>query len=157
MAVSFSLNTDLCDCEKSNLCDPHDKYVIIGDLRIIENKKLRKLLTKGPNYREQQKYKFQESLFWYWSSIRNLYWKDVYKKQIRDIKTCTLERINFNYRKRKKLRNLNRKYNPYKQNQYYAVLISNHNWKNYTNIFIIATIDKAASNFTFICKKYYIS
>ena len=50
--VSFSLNTDLCECEKSKFCAPHDKYIIAGDLGTIEKKNLRKPLTKGPNYRE---------------------------------------------------------------------------------------------------------
>ena len=36
----------------SSFCDPHHKYIIIGDLRIIENKKFRNLPTKGPNCRE---------------------------------------------------------------------------------------------------------
>ena len=35
-----SLNTDQCDSEKPNICDPHHKHIILGDLRIIENKKL---------------------------------------------------------------------------------------------------------------------
>ena len=42
--VSLSLNTDLCDSEKSS--DPHHKHIIIVDLRILKNQKLRKLLTR---------------------------------------------------------------------------------------------------------------
>ena len=41
--VSFNLNTDLCDCEKSKFSDPHPKHIITGDLTTIENKKLRKI------------------------------------------------------------------------------------------------------------------
>ena len=36
-------------------CDPHHKHIIKGDLRIIENKKCRKLLTKGPNNKEPRR------------------------------------------------------------------------------------------------------
>ena len=32
----------------------HQKYIVTGDLRIIKNSKLRKLLSKGPNYRENK-------------------------------------------------------------------------------------------------------
>ena len=46
--VSFCLNTDKCDCAYSLFCDPHHKHLIGGDLKIIKNNKLRKLLTKGP-------------------------------------------------------------------------------------------------------------
>ena len=42
------------------LCDTYTSlplsalgHVITGDLRVIENKKLRNLIAKGPNYREQ--------------------------------------------------------------------------------------------------------
>ena len=55
--VSFSLKTDLCDCEKSKFCDPHHKHIITRDIRITENKKLRKILTKGANYREPRSFR----------------------------------------------------------------------------------------------------
>ena len=52
--VFFCLNTDQCNCADFSLYDPHQKHIIIGDLRIIKNNKLKKLLTKGPNYRESE-------------------------------------------------------------------------------------------------------
>ena len=50
--VSFVRNLPSCKCEHSEFCDPHHKHIITGDLRVVSNPKLRKLLTKGPNYRE---------------------------------------------------------------------------------------------------------
>ena len=50
--VSFVRNLPSCECESSEFCDPHHQHVITGDLRVVSNQKLRKLLTKGPNYRE---------------------------------------------------------------------------------------------------------
>ena len=50
--VSFVRNLQSCECEHSEFCDPHHKHVITGDLRVVSNPKLRKLLTKGPNYQE---------------------------------------------------------------------------------------------------------
>ena len=41
-----------CDCQESKFVDNHHKHVVTGDLRIITNKKLRNLLSKGPTYRE---------------------------------------------------------------------------------------------------------
>ncbi|CAH3166575.1 unnamed protein product [Porites lobata] len=42
-----------CDCQSSTFrYDPHG-HVITGDLRIVRNRKLRRLLQKGPKYREQ--------------------------------------------------------------------------------------------------------
>ena len=50
--ISFTLNTDCCECEHSLFIDAHHKHVIAGDLRIVGNSKLWKLLTKCPKYRE---------------------------------------------------------------------------------------------------------
>ena len=41
----------------------HIKHIIIGDLKIIENEKLRKLLTKGPNYRESRNINYSKAYF----------------------------------------------------------------------------------------------
>ena len=43
-------------------CDPHHKYILIKeDLRIIKDNKLRKLLAKGPNYREPRTINFSKA------------------------------------------------------------------------------------------------
>ena len=42
-----------CKCENSPFADPHHQHIITGDLRIIHNGKLRKLLSKGPKFREK--------------------------------------------------------------------------------------------------------
>ena len=40
-----------CHCKESKFCcEPHG-HVITGDLRVIENAKLRELVAKGPKYR----------------------------------------------------------------------------------------------------------
>ena len=45
-------NPQTCQCKESKFCyEPHG-HVIIGDLRVIENAKLRELVAKGPKYRE---------------------------------------------------------------------------------------------------------
>ena len=41
-----------CDCQNSTFRDQHHEHIVTGDLRIIENEKLRKLISKGPNFRE---------------------------------------------------------------------------------------------------------
>ena len=45
-------NPSTCQCKESKpCCGPHG-HVITGDLRVIENAKLRELAAKGPKYRE---------------------------------------------------------------------------------------------------------
>ena len=60
--VSFCLNTDQRGCADSSFWGPHHKYIIAGNLRIIKNSKLRKLLTKSPNYRERRTINFSKAL-----------------------------------------------------------------------------------------------
>ena len=57
--ISMTLNSESqsffpCSCSESMYSDPHHGHVVTGDLRIIENAKLRKLFSKGPNYRENK-------------------------------------------------------------------------------------------------------
>ena len=49
----YSNASSSCDCESSPFrYEPHG-HVITGDLRIVRNRTLRRLLEKGPKYREQ--------------------------------------------------------------------------------------------------------
>ena len=43
---------ELVHFHNSESLNHHDGYIITGDLWIIENKKLCKIISKGPNYRE---------------------------------------------------------------------------------------------------------
>ena len=41
-----------CNCTTSPFTDPKHGHFVTGDIRIVQNNKLRKLLYKGPKYRE---------------------------------------------------------------------------------------------------------
>ena len=43
-----------CDCGNSRFNDNSHEHVVTGNLEIIENVELRQLLSKGPNYRENE-------------------------------------------------------------------------------------------------------
>ena len=153
--VSFIRDTTPCDCESSTFCDPHHKHIITGDLRLIENTKLRKLLTKGPNYREPRSINFSKALKEISIGIDELIeslssktddadqhkiWRDLVilkvKSKITELKKSIIPGVSkpvlsdesvMNY-----LRSLHKKY-------------------------VIVTVDKAANNFAFICKQFYVS
>ena len=42
-------NARHCNCEHSILKDPHHKHIITGELRIVKDRELCALLTKGQN------------------------------------------------------------------------------------------------------------
>ena len=50
--VTYGTGLESCDCESSEFCDPHHGHILTGDLRVIYNQKLRKLVARGPNFRE---------------------------------------------------------------------------------------------------------
>ena len=58
-------NPQTCQCKESKFCyEPHG-HVITGDLRVVENAKLRELVAKGPKYREPNRvnWKATETMF----------------------------------------------------------------------------------------------
>ena len=58
-------NSQTCQCKESEFCyEPHG-HVITGDLRVIENARLRELVAKGPKYREPNRvnWKATETMF----------------------------------------------------------------------------------------------
>ena len=58
-------NPQTCQCKESKFCYEPQGHVITGDLRVIENAKLRELVAKGPKYREPNRvnWKATETIF----------------------------------------------------------------------------------------------
>ena len=46
------MNKLLCNCKTLPFTDASHGHIVNGDIRIVQNDKLRKLLCKGPKYRE---------------------------------------------------------------------------------------------------------
>ena len=46
------MNNLPCNCRTSPFADSNHGHIVAGDKRIFQNIKLRKLICKGPNYRE---------------------------------------------------------------------------------------------------------
>ena len=63
-----------CQCKESKFCyEPHG-HVITGDLRVIENARLRELVAKGPKYREPNRVNWEATETMFLESI------DIYAK-----------------------------------------------------------------------------
>ena len=58
-------NPQTCQCKESTFCHEPHGHVITGDLRVIENAKLRELVAKGPKYRDPNRvnWKATETMF----------------------------------------------------------------------------------------------
>ena len=81
--VIKSLQT--CQCKESKFCyEPHG-HVITGDLRVIENAKLRELVAKGPKYREPNRVNWKATETMFLESI-DLYAKNWSKREQVELK-----------------------------------------------------------------------
>ena len=153
---SFDLESLPCECENSQFKDGHHNHIVTGDLRIVENSKLRQLLTKGPNFREPQTINYgkcqtiiNESLDSY---ITNLASKTNHtEEQLRIWNQAVKQKVSEN------IRNLKNRNRPSRTKP----VLSNHEVKIYLqqlkSRYVIVPIDKAANNFAFICKRFYIT
>ena len=154
--VSFTLNSEPCDCENSSFCDPDHKHIITGDLRIVENSKLRKLLSRGPNYREPKSLNFSKAL----SEIKTALdtcTENLAEKTQQDISTFDTWKAHVISMVEAKIESLKKTLKPHftkpvlKDTEVLSYL------ESLQRKFVIVTIDKASNNFAFICKKFYVS
>ena len=152
--VSFVTNSDECNCQNSVFCDPFHKHIVTGDLRIVENKKLRCLLTKGPNFREQRTINFSKCLKSIISALKTFVINMISKynlnpNELNTWKDKIIDKIKSQIDK-----------NIIVPEQTKPILndpIVIEYLKQLQDRFVIVPIDKAANNFSFICKKYYVS
>ena len=153
--VSFS-SSGTCECKNSEFCDSHHGHIITGDLRLIGNKKLRSLLSKGPNFREPNTINFKNCELSITAAINDFIaklkekyklinnaldaWKEYIFKSVKN-RIKHLRKNNFFYKTSKILND----------NDVKAYLSEFH------QKFVVVPVDKASNNFSFICKKFYVS
>ena len=61
ITVSDDLSTYPCFCNGSSFVDKDHGHIVTGDLRIVQNNKLRKIFVKGPKYREPSLIDFEKA------------------------------------------------------------------------------------------------
>ena len=78
-------NPQTCQCNESKFCyEPHG-HVITGDLRVIENARLRELVDKGPKYREPSRVNWKATETMFLESV-DLYAKNWSKREQVELK-----------------------------------------------------------------------
>ena len=153
--ISFVRNLPSCECKDSEFCDPFHKHIVSGDLPVVTNQKLRKLLSKGPNYREPKtlnyhkcKKSIESSLS---SSIDQLAFKyNISVENFSAWKTKILQLTNqrINVLKSKKVPSATK---PILEDEEALSSLSELHRK-----FVIVPIDKATNNVAIICKRFYV-
>ena len=158
-----SINTDdqsfldnlSCECASSQFCDVDHGHIITGDLRFIENSHLRSLLSKGPNYREPSNINYPKCLDEIKNAIDNcaqdMITKNNLESEVLDgWKNIIVDKV------KQKINMLKRRFTSQRKQVLQDSSVKQY-LDNLHHKFVIVTIDKAANNFAFICKKYYIT
>ena len=145
----------ICECHNSPFRDADHNHVLTGDLRIIEHAKLRRLLTKGPNFREPRTVNYTRCIKTIDTSldtfINNMCSKfNLDSSEFRSWKEKVLSTLN------QKVETLKRYKTPKKTNP----VLKNNDALQYLeqlhNRYVVVPIDKASNNVAFICKSFYI-
>ena len=154
--TTYGTGIQTCTCEHSVFRDKHHGHILTGDLRIIENTRLRKLMSKGPNYREARsinwkkcKEKIEEGLEICASKLAGSV-KRLVQADLLPWKEMVLQKVDA------KIAFLRKKVKP-KQTK--AILqdpdVSEYLQKLHEK-FVLVPIDKAANNVAIVCKRYYV-
>ena len=145
-----------CDCQGSEFCDPHHGHILTGDLRIIANQKLRKLVSRGPNFREAKtihwghcRTEISSGLDAYIAKVCAKF-SDIEPQHLESWKNKLLELVDFDIVKLKRKIKAQRTNPILKQSDVLDYLTSFH------EKFVLTPIDKASSNVSVICKRYYV-
>ena len=155
--IDFEIGTTNlnCDCHVSDFRYEPVGHVVTGNLSIVENRKLRKILGKGPSYREQNNINWDTNQKILKKAVRSykLQWakKEKVDSRALDEWECRiLETIQTRIdRIRKKDKN------PRRRN-----VLSDKHCKEYLEDFqkrfVLVPADKTSNNVLIVCKKYYL-
>ena len=87
ISVQDPPNLSTCSCNQSEFKDPNHGHIVSGDLRIVEDDKLRKLLSNGPNFREPKSINYNKCKNEIIKSLDNfiIFLTEKYKFSIQDL------------------------------------------------------------------------
>ena len=153
--VSFVRDLPSCECEHSEFSDPHHGHIVTGDLRVVEHRKLRSLLTKGPNYREPKTLNYSkckkeiefslksavDSLSVSYGITKNYF--SLWKNKIIDLVDARIKVL-----KTKKIPSTTK---PVLEDDDAVSALEHLHMK-----FVVVPIDKASNNVAIICKRFYV-
>ena len=152
---NYNTTSSSCDCDSSPFCYEHHGHVITGDLRIINNRNLRRLRKKGPKYREQNTvdWKLNEKILLKalddysqkWSKLEG-YRVSALEEWSETVKLIIENRISNLQRREFRIR-------PKILEDRHVKACLNELLEKY----VLVPADKAGNNIIFVCKYYYIS
>ena len=147
-------NPQTCQSKESKFCyEPHG-HVITGDLRVMENARLRELVAKGPKYREPSRVNWKTTETMLLESI-DLYAKNWSKREQVDLKYLSEWKDHLKELVTDHISNLKGHFKSLKCKVLDQPDVKDTFHKLQTN-YVLVPADKAANNVIIVCKRYYI-
>ena len=144
-----------CSCNQSDFKDPNHGHIVTGDLRIVEDVKLRKLFSKGPTYREPKSINYNKCKIEIIKSLDNFITLllEKYKLDFPDLDDWRTAIITTVENKINHLKSFvkPKATKPVLKNDSSLLCL-----ENLQQQFVLVPIDKAANNIAFVCKSFYI-
>jgi hypothetical protein len=146
-------NSHTCDCKDSKFRDPYHKHIVTGDLRLIENNKLRSLLCKGPNYREALNINWKKFTDEFDDTLTSCVKKWAFSENV-DLKVLSEWKVKVWNEVKGKIQFLK------KRRKRRRKIIISGTMKSYLQSlqkkYVFVPTDKAGNNIAVVCKKFYI-
>ena len=145
-----------CNCShySDDFINQDRKHILTGNLRIIKCNKLRKLLSKGPKYREPTEIKWEDAKAVIEGGVNEFMGNLSETKRISQMTLSNWKNSIFEL--------VDRRINKYapkikskKVKSVFDDSTAKSELKRLQNDFVIVPIDKAANNIAFICKQHY--
>ena len=154
-ADTFGTGLHTCDCSTSEFVDQHHKHVLTGDLKIIENSRLRQLIQKGPNYRESRPINWNRCRDTIKSGLdscsdKMIDGKDITTEQMSPWKNEVLKKID------EKIQSFKGRIRPKRSQQVLKDPEVVEYLQKMHEKYVFVPIDKAGNNIAVICKRYYV-
>ena len=144
-----------CQCNGSPYIYVPAGHVVTGNLNIVKNRHIRKLLMKGPSYREQRNIN--------WNKVEILCMEAICKYRVRWAKKENVDvRVLADWEHevgafiRERIAHLKKKYRRWRKER---VLRNNKHLqylKAFHKQFVLVPADKATNNIIVVCKKFYL-
>lgn len=143
-----------CECEQSPFKDEHHGHIVSGNLQLVSNNNLRKLISKGPKYREPAGINWDRCRK---NIVDGL--KDFVEKTSSKLR---LNKATFSEWYSKLMGSVDKKIKTLKtriKESRCTSIFENKEVENclnqLQNLYVLVPIDKASNNVAFVCKRFY--
>jgi len=153
---SYGTGISTYDCQNSTFCNDDHGHILTGDLRFVKNTTLRKLLSKGPNFREAKTINWNKSKDNIIVGLEKCIAKmkkcdnSITEESLATWKSKVIQNVDA------KIRQLKLKIKPHKTNPVLRQPAVIDHLSSLHKKYVFVPIDKAANNVAIICKKFYV-